>query len=244
MRKGNEVIHGNMFAQSSFANYALGRERNVVKIPDDVPLEIMGPLGCGVQTGALAVIKTLHPYAGDSIAIYGSGSVGLSALLAAVATGCTTRIMVDPNEQRLEFALELGATHIINPNMLDPVKEIQAITGGSGTNYALETSGNLKALRQASDSIPVLGELGMIGAPPVGSEAAFDSWGLLLGKKIRGIVQGDSIPDIDIPRLIALYKQGRFPFDKLITTYPFEDINEAVADHEKGTTIKPVLLQG
>jgi len=87
-----------------------------------VPIEIMGPLGCGVRTGAGAVINSLHPQAGDSIAIYGAGSVGLSALLGAIVTGCAIRICVDPNEERLRFALELGATHVVNPRTTDPVE--------------------------------------------------------------------------------------------------------------------------
>ena len=114
MRKGDEVVHGAFFNQSSFASHALGSERTVVKIPSDVPLEIMGPLGCGIQTGAGAVMNSLHPHAGSSIAIFGGGSVGLSALLAAVAVGCTTIILVDVSDERLKFGRELGATHTVN----------------------------------------------------------------------------------------------------------------------------------
>lgn len=239
--KCEEVIHGSFFSQSSFATFALGTERSVVKIPADVPLEIMGPLGCGIQTGAGAVINSLRVQAGDTIAIYGAGSVGLSALLAAVVSGCATRICVDPNEERLRVARELGATHVIDPTKTDPVKEIQAITDGLGARFSLETSGNLKALRQAVDSIQIMGECGMIGAPAYGSEIGFDTWGLLLGRKIRGICEGDAVPDLFIPKLVELYRQGRFPFDKLIRFYDFKDINQAVADSEHGRTIKAVL---
>lgn len=241
MHNHGEVIHGGFFSQSSFATYALGTERSVVKIPSDVPLEIMGPLGCGIQTGAGAVINSLHPQAGDSIAIYGAGSVGLSALLASVVTGCTIRICVDLNDERLALAKELGATHVINPTMTDPVQEIQRITGGRGTQFSLETSGSLKALRQAVDSIQVMGECGMIGAPAFGSEIGLDTWGLLMGRKIRGICEGDAVPDLFIPTLIDLYRQGRFPFDKLIQFYDFKDINQAVEDSERGRTVKAVL---
>lgn len=241
MHKGSDVVHGAFFNQSSFATYALGTERSVVKIPSDVPLEIMGPLGCGVQTGAGAVINSLRPQAGDSIAIYGAGSVGLSALLAANVTGCAIRICVDLNEARLQFALELGATHVINPRTTDPVRRIQEITGGGGTQFSLETSGNLTALRQAVDSIQIMGECGMIGAPAFGSEIGLDTWGLLLGRKIRGICEGDSVPDLFIPKLVELYRQGRFPFDRLIRFYAFDQINEAVEDGEQGRTIKAVL---
>lgn len=242
MRKGDEVVHGAFFSQSSFATHAIGTERSVVKIPSDVPIEIMGPLGCGVQTGAGAVINSLHPQAGDSIAIYGAGSVGLSALLGAVVVGCALRICVDLNEERLQQALALGATHVINPKTTDPVKEIQRLTSGLGTKFSLETSGSLAALRQAVDSIQIMGECGMIGAPAYGSEIGFDTWGLLLGRKIRGICEGDSVPDLFIPKLIELYRQGRFPFDKLIRFYKFADINQAVEDGERGKAIKAVIV--
>lgn len=241
MKKGAEVVHGAFFSQSSFGTYALGTERSVVRIPKDVPLDIMGPLGCGVQTGAGAVINSLHPQAGDSIAIYGAGSVGLSALLGAVVTGCAVRICVDPNDKRRKLATELGATHVIDPRNCDPVKEIQQITGGLGTQFSLETSGNLSALRQAVDSIQIMGECGMIGAPAYGSEIGFDTWGLLLGRKIRGICEGDSVPDLFIPKLVELHRQGRFPFDRLIKFYGFDQINQAVEDSERGRTIKAVL---
>lgn len=241
MHKGGEVIHGAFFSQSSFASYALGTERSVVKIPSDVPLEIMGPLGCGIQTGAGAVINSLQPQSGDSIAIFGAGSVGLSALLGAVVSGCAVRICVDPNEKRLKLALELGATHVINPTLTNPVEEIQRLTGGHGAQFSLETSGNLKALRQAVDSIQIMGECGMVGAPAFGSEISLDAWGLLLGRKVRGICEGDSVPDLFIPKLIELHRQGRFPFDQLITFYAPEQINEAVEDGERGHTIKAVI---
>lgn len=167
--------------------------------------------------------------------------MGLSALLAAVVTGCALRICVDPNEQRVKLALELGATHVINPRTADPVKEIQQLTSGLGTQFSLETSGNLSALRQAVDSIQIMGECGMIGAPAFGSEIGIDTWGLLLGRKIRGICEGDSVPDLFIPKLVELYRQGRFPFDKLIRFYDFEQINQAIEDGEQGRTIKAVL---
>ena len=242
MRKGDEVVHGAFFSQSSFATHAIGTERSVVKIPSDVPLELMGPLGCGVQTGAGAVLNSLHPQAGDSIAIYGAGSVGLSALLGAVVVGCAIRICVDPNEERLRQALALGATHVIDPRQTNPVEAIREITGGLGAKFSLETSGNLSALRQAVDSIQILGECGMIGAPAFGSEISLDTWGLLLGRKIRGICEGDAVPGLFIPKLIELYRQGRFPFDKLIRSYSFADINKAVEDSEHGKVIKAVVL--
>ncbi len=240
MHKGKEVIHGAFFNQSSFASHALGSERTVVKIPSDVPLEIMGPLGCGIQTGAGAVLNSLHPHAGSSIAIFGGGSVGLSALLAAKVAGCTKIILVDMSEERLKLGLELGATHVVNAASEDAVAAIRKMTG-PGADFTLECSGNPKAFRQAIDAVALRGVCGIVGAPAFGTEVAVDVWGILLGRTVRGIVQGDSVPDLFIPQLIELYKQGRFPFDRLLTTYRLDQINQAVHDLKEGTIIKAVM---
>jgi aryl-alcohol dehydrogenase len=228
------------FAQSSFGEYALATERNVVKIPDDVPVEIMGPLGCGIQTGAGAVINALKPGAGTSIAIFGAGSVGLAAVMAAKVVGCTTIIAVDLNEGRLALARELGATHAINGRE-DAVAAIQAITG-EGVQYSLECTGLPKVLRQAVDSLRLTGVCGIIGVAPLGTEVSLDINGLLFGRTVRGIIEGDSVPDVFIPQLVDLWKQGRFPFDRLIRKYPLSQIDAAAHASESGEVLKAVLI--
>ena len=238
--KSDEVIHGNFFNQSSFATYALASERNTVKVPEDVPLELLGPLGCGIQTGAGAVMNSLNPRPGTSIAIFGCGSVGLAAVLGANVAGCGAVIAVDPNPLRLELAHELGATHTIDPTQGNPVEAIQQIRS-NGVHYSLECTGKPEVLRQAVDSLTLTGVCGLIGVSPAGTECPIDMNGILFGRSLRGIIEGDSVPDVFIPRLIDLYKQGRFPFDKLITCYEFEDINQAVEDTEEGKAIKAVL---
>lgn len=244
LRKGNQMIHGSFFGQSSFAHYALAREQNVVKVRKDVPLEILGPTGCGIRTGAGAVMISLHPKPGSSIAVFGVGPVGMSAILAAVVCGCTTIIAVDINSNRLETAKKFGATHLINSSQEDPVAAIQKITG-EGADYTLECVGNPKVLRQAVDSLPRggprCGVCGLLGVVPPGTEVALEMDKLMNGRTVRGIIAGDSVPDLFIPVLIELYRQGRFPFDQLITFYPFDEINKAVEDMEKGKIVKPVL---
>lgn len=240
LRQGERVIHGNFFGQSAFAEYALADERNVVKVPKDVPLEILGPLGCGVMTGAGAVMNTFHPKPGSSIAIFGMGTVGTSALLAAVVCGCSTIVAVDIHDERLELARQLGATHTVNSSQTDPVATILDITGG-GPNFSLECVGNPAVFRQAVDILPILGVCGLIGVVAPGTQVSLNMDLIMNGRMVRGIIEGDAIPDLFIPRLIELYRQGKFPFDKLITLYPFKDINLAVADMEKGRVIKPVL---
>ncbi len=240
LRKGDQVIHGSFFCQSSFADFALANERNVVKVREDVPLEIIGPMGCGVMTGAGAIMNSLQSRPGASIAIFGVGPVGMSAVLAAVVCGCTTIIAVDINSDRLETAKELGATHTVNAGKGDPVKAIRDITGG-GPEFSLECVGNPKVLRQAVDVLPRCGVCGLLGVVPPGTEVSLDMDLLMNGRTVKGILGGDAIPDLFIPRLIELYSQGRFPFDRLITFYPFDDINQAVKDMEKGHVIKPIL---
>ena len=240
LRKGDQVIHGSFFGQSSFANFALAEEGNVVKVPKEIPLEILGPMGCGIQTGAGAVMNALQAGPGTSIAIFGVGPVGMSAVLGAVVCGCTTIIAVDISPERLKMAEELGATHTINAGEVDPVEAILELTGG-GPNFSLECVGNPAVFRQAVDVLPLLGVCGLLGVVAPGTEVSLNMDLIMNGRTVRGIIEGDAIPDLFIPKLIELYQQGRFPFDRMITFYPFEEINKAVEDMEKGLVIKPVL---
>lgn len=240
LHKSDQLIHGTFFNQSSFADLALASERNVVKVRDDLPLEVLAPLGCGVMTGAGAVMNSLQPRPGASIAIFGVGPVGMSAILAAVVCGCTTIIAVDISADRLKMAKELGATHTVNAGQEDPVQAILDMTGG-GAEFSLECVGNPKVLRQAVDVLPRLGVCGLLGVVPPGTEVGLNMDLIMNGRTVKGILGGDAIPDLFIPKLIELYNRGRFPFDRLITFYPFDDINKAVRDMESGRVIKPVL---
>jgi aryl-alcohol dehydrogenase len=243
LKYGDQVVHGNFFGQSAFAEYALAEERNVVKVPSDVPLEILGPMGCGVQTGAGAVINALKARPGTSIAVFGVGPVGMSAVLGAVVCGCTNIIAVDLSPDRLKIAGELGATQTLNAAEVNPVEAILDLTHG-GPNYSLECVGNPAVFRQAVDVLPLLGVCGLCGVVPPGTEVTLNMDLIMNGRTVRGVIEGDSIPDLFIPQLIELYRQGRFPFDRMITFYPFEDINRAVEDMERGKVIKPVLRLG
>jgi aryl-alcohol dehydrogenase len=235
-----ERVSGYFFAQSSFGQYALASARNVVKIRRDVPLEIMGPLGCGIQTGAGAVMNALKPEAGSSIAVFGVGSVGLAAVMAAKVVGCGTIVAVDRQPDRLRLARELGATHAIDATSADATKAIHAITG-DGVQYSLECTGLPTVIRQAVESLRLTGVCGVMGVAPLGTEVALDVASILFGRTVRGIIEGDSVPEVFIPQLVELWRQGRFPFDKLIRFYPLAQINEAVRAAERGEVIKPVL---
>jgi len=234
-------LHDHFFTQSSFSTYALARERNAIKVPAEAPLALLGPLGCGIQTGAGAVINSLKVRAGSSFVVYGAGAVGLSAVMAARVVGATTIIAVDVLPSRLELANELGATHTINSREAGVIEAVREITGG-GADFALESTGRPEVLEAGIEALGGLGTLGVVGAPKLGTTAGFDVNNLILGgRSIRGIVEGDSVPQVFIPQLVELYQQGRFPFDRLVKFYPFEQINQAAEDSTKGTTLKPIL---
>ena len=241
LSSGGRPINGLFFSQSSFATHAIATERNAIKVPADAPLELLGPLGCGIQTGAGSVLNALQPRPGQSIAVFGAGSVGMAAVLGAVVAGCTTIVAVDLNRDRLALAAELGATHTIDPTQGDPVQTIRDATGGAGADYSLECTGVPQVLRQAFDCLAVPGLCGAVGVAPLGTEVGLDTFTLLVGRGVRGIIEGDSVPDVFIPAMVELWQQGRFPFDRLIRHYDFAQINEAATDSEKGVTLKPVL---
>lgn len=238
------AVHDHFFGQSSFGTLVLAHERNVIKVPTNAPLELLGPLGCGIQTGAGAVMNALKVRPGSSFAAFGGGAVGLSAVMAARVAGATTIIAADVVPSRLVLAKELGATHTVNSRETDPVEAVRKITGG-GADFTLESSGRPAVLRQAIDALAIRGVCGIVGAPALGTEASFDVNGVMTtGKRIIGIIEGDSVPDLFIPSLVELYQQGRFPFDRLMKFYNLDQINQAAEDSEKGITIKPIVRFG
>ncbi|TGS71713.1 NAD(P)-dependent alcohol dehydrogenase [Mesorhizobium sp. M3A.F.Ca.ET.201.01.1.1] len=239
---GQERVYSNFFGQSSFASHALCRERNVVRVPNDVPLKILGPLGCGIQTGAGAVINSFAIGIGQSIAVFGLGTVGLSAVMAAKLRGAKTIIGIDLHANRRDLAIELGATDVLDGRDHDISRRIKSITG-NGVNFAFDTTGLPAVIRAAVDSMAHRGVCGIVGAAAPGTEMALDVMDIMTaGRSIRGIVEGDANSQLFIPHLIELQRQGRFPFEKLMTFYDFVEINRAIADTESGKVIKPVLV--
>jgi aryl-alcohol dehydrogenase len=239
LSKGAELIHGAFFGQSSFASHAVCAARQVVKVPADLPLERLAPLGCGVQTGAGAVLNSLKVGQGQSLAVFGAGSVGLAAIMAASAIGAAPIIAVEPNPARRQLALELGATAAVDPRGADPVRAICAATG-IGADFVLNTTEVPEVYLQGIASLGPQGTFAFVTWP--GGELRLNLAPILLGgRKIQGVVQGDSDPGVFIPSLIELHRRGRFPMERLITVYPFEAIGQAFHDSEAGRTVKPVL---
>ena len=223
------------FGQSSFASHAIATERNVVAVDASLPLEMLGPLGCGLQTGAGSVLIALGVRPATSIAVFGTGAVGLAAVMAARIAGAAEIIAVDLHPARRELALELGATRAIDG--ADP--DLAAAIGQ--VHYCFDTTGVPAVAATAISVLRPGGTCGLVGAG--GGEIRLRPEALA-GRSLRYILEGDAIPQQFIPRLIGLWQRGRFPFDRLLRSYPLDQINDAERDSANGTTIKPILLPG
>ncbi len=229
------------FGQSSFATHATVNVRNVVVIDKDVDLEIVGPLGCGFQTGVGTVLNGLKPEVGSSLVVFGMGSVGFTALMGAKIAGCDKIIAVGGSQAKLQMAEDFGATHTINyKEVKDVVDEIKRITDG-GADYTVETTAVPAIVNQAMYALKVLGTCAIVGAT---GDVTLNIQNALMaeGKTMKGFIEGNSIPQIFIPKLIRYYKEGRFPIDRLVTKYRFDEINQAFEDSHNGKVIKPVLV--
>ncbi len=223
-------MEGHFFGQSSFATHVLATERNIVKVSKNLNLEMLAPLGCGLQTGAGTIMNSLKVKAGKSVAVFGTGSVGLAAVMAAKINQAYPIIGIDIRPLRLKMACELGATHVIDSRRGSILRQISDITGG-GVDYTVETAGQLEMAIEAlnPDGIAcfLTGESGPFSLPE--------------GKRVRSIIQGDAVPQRFIPKLIRLNRAGRFPYERLIRFYDFSRINQAIGDSRRGKAIKPVL---
>ncbi|WP_375207826.1 NAD(P)-dependent alcohol dehydrogenase [Hyphococcus sp.] len=242
LHKDGQKLSDNFFGQSSFASKAIANQRNIIKLGDDDDLVSLAPLGCGIQTGAGAVLRSLKAEPGQSLVVIGGGAVGLSALLGGKIAKCSPIILVEPTESRRELAQQLGAEHVIDPAAGDTAEAVRKILPG-GAELVVDTSGFIPAMSSAVNMLSNKGKLGLIGLPadPAGVlPLPIIQW-ITMGGTVRGIVEGDSDPDVFLPELISHYKRGDLPFDKFVSVYPFENINEAVEDSIKGGAVKVVL---
>ncbi len=243
-RLDGSPLHSHFFGQSSFATYSICAASSLVPVAADAPIEILGPLACGIGTGAGAVLNVLRPFAGSSLVVYGAGAVGLSAMMAARLTGATTIIAVDRLPSRLSLARELGATETIDVSSssagADPVSAVQEICGGPA-DFSLECTGVISVVRQAADSVGMRGTCALIGGAPAGAAFSLDHMSTLWGKRVIGILGGEGRSVSLIGTLIALHRQGRFPYDKLVTSFPLESVNDALEASHAGDVVKPVL---
>lgn len=242
-RTDGTPVNGHIFQQSSLATHALATQSNVVKVSDDVHLELLGPLACGLQTGAGTVINAFSAGPGDSVAVFGAGTVGLAAVMAAKLVGAGPIVAVDVVDDRLALATELGATHTIQAQGGGVAERIIEITR-RGADYVAEATGRPEMLSVALDALATTGTVALVAGVAPGTRAELDMTKLLNGRTVRGVIQGDAIQQLFIPELIALHEDGRFPFERLVQFYDLDDINHAVSDMQAGRTVKPILRTG
>lgn len=232
-------LHSHFFGQSSFATHGVVRQRSVVVVPAEVPLEVAAPLGCGIQTGAGAVLNTLGVRAGDTVAVFGTGGVGMSAIMAATLSGATHVVAVDPVAERRDLALELGATAVVDPAAEAVADALTDLTGG--LDHVVDTSGQPAAITAGFTALRSGGTVAMIGGPAE-PEFSFDAYALLQGKSVRGLCIGDAMPQEFLPLLLDQWRAGRFPFDRLVTPFDFDDVDDAVGAMRAHSVIKPVVV--
>ncbi|MFJ5846259.1 NAD(P)-dependent alcohol dehydrogenase [Streptomyces sp. NPDC092903] len=225
------------FGQSSFAGYAMVPARNAVRVDASLPLELLGPLGCGFLTGAGAVLNSFGVGPGDTLAVFGAGAVGLAAVMAATAAGAVT-VAVDRVPERLALAERFGAI-ALRTGSSGLADRIRGRTDG-GAQYALDTTGSAPLINDALRALRPTGHLGLVAR--LRGPLPLEPGSLDRGRRISHICEGDAVPRLFVPRLTGLWQAGRFPFDQLIRRYPLSDINEAERDCEAGRVVKPVLV--
>jgi aryl-alcohol dehydrogenase len=234
-------VHGAFFGQSSFATHALVDQRQAIRVDPGLALELLGPLGCSIQTGAGAVLNVLRPDVDSTLAVWGAGTVGLSAIAAASWAGTTTIIAIDIHPDRLRLAEELGATHTVRATPTESTlgKLLAQLPGG--VSHAFDSTGSAAVLRDAVAGLAPRGAAGFVGGGRAGDELRLEINPLLAGRSLQGIVQGDAVPQRFIPMLVERYRSGQLPLERLITRYRLAEINQAAADAAAGRAIKPVL---
>lgn len=237
-----QPVHSHIFGQSSFASHAIVNQRNIIKVDKDLPIELLGPLGCGIQTGAGTVLNSCKVRAGSSVAVIGTGAVGISAIMAAKIAGAKTIVALDINDARIALALELGATHGIRADNGTYTAHAASAGCPAGFDYIIDTTGITDLVNQAISALAPRGELALVGAYNPGAPVATDPTFIMSGGRvIRGVVEGSADPKSFIPELIGYYREGRFPFDRLVAYFDFQDIAEAIMAGETGKVIKPIL---
>ncbi len=239
-KDGTEISH--FLSRSSFTQYTVVAESGVVKVRPDAPLDKVALLSCGAAAGIGTVLNACRPEVGSTIAIFGCGGLGLSAVMAARIANCRMIIAVDVQDSKLQMAKELGATHIVNGKLTDAVQEVHKITGG-GADNTLEFTGNVEVMSQTFDAAKAAGSVYLAGAPPAGARVSLDARALLLEKRVTGVVGGDTRSIIDIPRWVDLFMEGKLPIERLIThTFAFRDVNMAIELLEKGEGVRSILV--
>ncbi len=239
---GNAIVHG--LRTGAFAEKVVVDASQVVAIDKDLPLDSASLLACGVITGLGAVINTAKVEPGADVVVIGTGGVGLNAVQGAAIAGARRIIALDLAQDKLEAALQFGATHSVRADRDDLTDEIKSLTDGRGADYVFVTVGAKRAYDQSFDLLAKGGALVVVGMPPVGVTSEFEILDIANDtKRILGSKMGSSNIHVDLPRLVELYKQRRLKLDELVTgRYALEEINEAIAAVNRGEALRNVIL--
>ena len=243
-RGGSPIIHG--INTAAFAEYAIVDQSQVVRVPDEMPLDRAALLACGVITGVGAVVNIVQVKPGSSVVVIGCGGVGLNAVQGAVLAGANPIIALDTLDAKLEAARAFGATHAINVRQADVVRAVKGLTGGRGADYVLVTVGSAAAAEQGLALTRREGTVGLVGIPESGATAPLPIDRMVIkGQRVVGCLMGATRLRVDVPRLVDLYRQGRLKLDELITgRYPLDAINEAIESMERGEALRNVVVFG
>ncbi|MFI5958661.1 NAD(P)-dependent alcohol dehydrogenase [Cryptosporangium sp. NPDC051539] len=239
IRIDGQPVYGHFLGQSTFATHAVANVRSVVKLPETADLRNVGPFGCGFMTGAGAVLNNLKPGPESALAVFGAGAVGLASVMTAAAAGVPTIVAVDISPGRLQTAQEVGATHVLDSRDGDVAQRIRAIVP-DGLDGAVDTTGRADVVASAVAALHTRGTCAVVGVGP--SENVEIEWRTLLnGRTVTGVISGSAVPQVLVPQLLAWQEAGRFPVEKLMAHYEFENINEAAAATKRGEVVKAVL---
>jgi len=240
-RRGGELI--NAGAVTTFNEYAIVSENRCVALPEGVPMDVAVLFGCALLTGAGMVAHEVDPPPGSTIAVFGLGGIGLSALMACSLYAPKQLIAVDVASDKRTLADQFGATATLDPAACDPVSEIRRLTGGQGVDFSIEAAGFARTIEQAFESVRRGGGLCVFASHPrSGEHITLEPHELIAGKRIKGSWGGGSDPDRDIPRFAALYRAGKLPLEKLLSRrYKLDDINVALDDLEQRRVGRPLI---
>jgi aryl-alcohol dehydrogenase len=240
-----QPVGDHFFGQSSFASHSLCRPSSLIRVPE-TPLadHILAPLGCGIITGAGAVWNSLRVTPASTVAILGAGSVGLSAVMAAVVAGAARIIVSDPFSSRLGLAADLGATDLLDAGTTSAGAGIRELTGGTGVDFTVESTGSPQVMADAVAALAPLGSAAILGIAPPGADLSISAFALLEGRTVTGSIVGHEAPAVLVPRILELNRQGRFPIELLVRPYSLSEINTAVEDVRSGAAVKAVLIHG
>ena len=239
---GEPAEHG--LQCGAFAERVMVDQSQIVKIPEDIPKDAACLLACSVITGLGAVTNTARMRPGASVVVIGAGGVGLNSIQGAALAGASTIVALDLEPEKLDGALEFGATHALNAADKDVAKQVRRVTNGRGADYVFVTVGAIRVFDTAPRMLAPRGEMIMVGMPPSGAKAQYEPVILTaLSQSLKGSLMGETVLKRDIPWLIEQYRQGRLKLDELISNrYSLDQINAAIADTKAGKSRRNVIV--